>query len=70
MNTRATILAALMGSTILAGAALAQGSSDMSLSAACVDGYSGLRPFQMVAFWLALPEANARRRPWTGFSEG
>jgi ankyrin repeat protein len=38
MNTRATILAALMGSTILAGAALAQGASDMSLSAAAKAG--------------------------------
>ncbi len=38
MNTRATILAALMGSTILAGAALAQGASDMSLAAAAKAG--------------------------------
>src|SRR6266852_6636728 len=38
MSTRATILAALMGSTILAGAALAQGPSDMSLVAAAKQG--------------------------------
>ena len=38
MNTRATILAALMGSTILAGAALAADGSDMSLATAAKDG--------------------------------
>jgi uncharacterized protein len=38
MNTRATILAALMGSTILAGAAFAAGGSDMSLAAAAKQG--------------------------------
>ena len=38
MNTRATILAALMGSTILAGAALAAGASDMSLVTAAKEG--------------------------------
>src|ERR1700710_2036985 len=38
MNMRTTVLAALMGSTILAGAALAQGGSDMSLSTAAKDG--------------------------------
>ena len=38
MNTRATILAALMGSTILAGAAFAAGGSDMSLATAAKDG--------------------------------
>src|ERR1700674_5448952 len=38
MNTRATILAALMGSTIFAGAALAAGASDMSLVTAAKQG--------------------------------
>ena len=38
MSTRATILAALMGSTILAGAALAAGPSDMSLVTAAKQG--------------------------------
>ena len=38
MNTKATILAALMGSTILAGAAFAAGGSDMSLVTAAKDG--------------------------------
>ncbi len=38
MNTRATILAALLGSTIFAGAALAAGASDMSLVTAAKQG--------------------------------
>jgi ankyrin repeat protein len=38
MNTRATILAALMGSTILAGAALAAATTDMSLVTAAKQG--------------------------------
>jgi ankyrin repeat protein len=38
MNMRATFLAALMGSTILAGAALAAGTSDMSLVTAAKEG--------------------------------
>ena len=38
MNTRATILAALMGSTILAGAALAAAENDMSLVTAAKQG--------------------------------
>jgi ankyrin repeat protein len=38
MNMRATILAALMGSTMFAGAALAAGASDMSLVAAAKEG--------------------------------
>jgi ankyrin repeat protein len=38
MRTRATILAALMGSTILAGAAFAAGPSDMSLATAAKQG--------------------------------
>jgi ankyrin len=38
MNTRATILAALMGSTIFAGSALAAGASDMSLVTAARQG--------------------------------
>ena len=38
MNTRATILAALMGSTMFAGAALAAGASDMSLVTAAKQG--------------------------------
>src|SRR6195256_2325455 len=38
MSTRATILAALMGSKILSGAALAQGPSDLSLVAAAKQG--------------------------------
>ena len=38
MNTRATILAALMGSTILVGAAFAAGPSDMSLVTAAKEG--------------------------------
>jgi len=38
MNTRATILAALMGSTICAGAALAAGAGDMSLVTAAKQG--------------------------------
>jgi uncharacterized protein len=38
MNTRATILAAWMGSTILAGAAFAAGGSDMSLVTAAKEG--------------------------------
>src|SRR5439155_24962924 len=38
MNTRATILAALMGSTICPGAALAAGAGDMSLVTAAKQG--------------------------------
>src|SRR2546426_11982857 len=38
MNTKATILAALMGSTICAGTALAAGASDMSLATAAKQG--------------------------------
>jgi len=38
MNMRATILAALMGSTMLAGSAFAAGGSDMSLATAAKDG--------------------------------
>jgi ankyrin repeat protein len=38
MNMRATILAALMGSTILAGTAIAAGGSDMSLATAAKNG--------------------------------
>src|SRR5437867_5154169 len=38
MNTRATILAALMGSTMCAGAALAAGAGNMSLVTAAKQG--------------------------------